>query len=561
MTDDSKLSPVEGIKIKSRGLRGDLVEDIENQLTGAVTNDNQQLIKFHGSYMQDDRDRREERERKKLEPAYSFMIRLRIPAGDINAEQWIGIQEVADRYASGIVKITTRQTVQLHGVVKAYMKPTMQWFDKLGLDSIAACGDVNRNVVAGSNPAFAKFHHEVFEFADKISEHLLPRTGAFKEIWLDGEKLEDGEPAERDPLYGEIYLPRKFKIGIAIPPHNDTDVLTQDIGLIAIEEEGQFVGFNVAIGGGLGTTHGNANTYPRLGNIIGFVSKEQTLDTVWQIAAVQRDWGNREDRKQARLKYTLDRVGVGTFKTELEKRLGFTLLKAKEFKFTHRGDEFDWAKDVDGKWYYTLFVENGRVMDMEDNPIRTALMAIAKTGKAGFRFTANQNVILTRISDADKPEIEALIRQYGLEAKQRTTTRTRKEAMACVALPTCSLALAEAQRYMPDLLTKVEALLEKHGLANERITIRMTGCPNGCARPYAAEIGLVGKSAGKYNIMIGGDVAGYRLNTLYKEEADENMILQTIDEMFVAFKQHRNRGEIFGDFSRRYFLKETVTSA
>ncbi|MCI5049927.1 MAG: NADPH-dependent assimilatory sulfite reductase hemoprotein subunit [Rickettsiales bacterium] len=560
MSDKKKLSPVEGIKLRSRNLRGGLSDGLQNQLTGAIDADDQQLIKFHGSYMQDDRDRRAERERKKLEPAYSFMIRLRIPGGDITHEQWRGIQDCADTHANGIVKITTRQTVQLHGVVKAHMKPTYQWFDRLGLDAIAACGDVNRNVVAGSNPAIADYHKDVFEFADKISEHLLPQTGAFREVWLDGEKLEGEFEAKEDPLYQNRYLPRKFKIGIAIPPHNDTDIFTQDIGLIAIEEEGTFRGFNIAVGGGLGCTHGNPNTYPRAGTVIGFVEVDQTLDAVWEIAAVQRDFGNREDRKQARLKYTVDRMGVDEFVKELQSRLSFPIQEAKPYEFTHRGDPYGWVPDADGLWYYTLYVEHGRVRDLDDYPVKTALSDLADLGVCGFRFTANQNVMLTNIEEANKAQVIELLERHNILQQQDDVTEIHKQAIACVALPTCPLALAEAQRYLPELLDKVHARMDKHGIGKEEITIRMTGCPNGCARPYAAEIGFIGKSAGRYNMHIGGDYEGYRLNTLYREEIDEAEILESLDSMFGDFVEKREEGERFGDFTKRFYLDAKVAA-
>jgi len=544
-----KLSPTEGIKTSSRGLRGTLAPSLVDSLTGQVAPDDQQLIKFHGIYQQDDRDRREERERKKLEPDYSFMLRLRIPGGEITGEQWRGIENVAGAYSStGVIKITTRQTVQLHGLIKAKLKPTVQDFAKLGLDSIAACGDVNRNVMAGSNPSLSKFHDEVFAFADKISTHLLPKTTAFAEIWLDGEKLTGDEP-EEDPLYQNRYLPRKFKIAIAIPPHNETDIFTNDIGLIAIEENGRFIGFNIAIGGGLGTTHGNAETYPRLASIIGFIPKEATLDTVWQVLAVQRDFGNRVDRKLSRLKYTVERMGVDGFKAELESRLGTKIAPEKPFHFTSRGDVYGWLEDHAGLWYYTAFVENGRVLNQGDYRIADALHEIGKTNACGFRFTGNQNVMLTRITAKDKKTIEKILAKHGIGIAGASPIRLH--ALACVAMNPCPLALAEGQRYLPSLISKIEPLLSKHGIAEEPISIRMTGCPNGCARPYVAEIGLVGKSLGKYNVMLGADALGQRLNWLYAEEKDEGEILAILDDLFGKFASGRKALEGFGDFIAR----------
>lgn len=552
MTDQPKLSANEGIKTRSRGLRGTLAEGLRNQLTGQLSADDQQLIKFHGSYQQDDRDRREEREAKKLEPAYSYMIRLRLPGGDITPEQWLGLQPLLEQNTTGVMKITTRQTIQVHGVIKSKLKPTMQWFDKYGLDAIAACGDVNRNVMAGSHPATSTFHEEVHAFADKISLHLLPKTKGYAEVWLDGEKLE-GEKAEEDPLYLEHYLPRKFKVGIAIPPHNEIDVFTQDLGFIAIEENGKLAGFNVTAGGGLGATHGNAATYPRLGSMLGFVTPEQVLDVAWQVVATQRDNGNRSDRKLSRLKYTIDRMGLSVFKSEVEKRLGFTFQEPRSFTFTERVDKYGWLQDHKGNWHYTFFVENGRVTDEPEYRVKSALNAVAATRKCGLRFTGNQNIMLLDIKEADKPAIEAILEEHGIIKTHAAFAPIRTGAIACVALPTCPLAMAEAQRYLPDLIGRIEPLLEKHGLRDDEISIRMTGCPNGCGRPYVAEIGLVGRSAGHYDLRLGGDRLGYRLNTTYKEGVNEEEILTTLDSLLGDYSKDRAQGETFGDFCQKHF--------
>lgn len=548
---EQKLSATEGIKTRSRGLRGTITEGLANQLTGQLSADDQQLIKFHGSYQQDDRDRRAEREAKKLEPAYSFMIRLRLPGGDITAGQWLGLQPLLEQNTTGVMKITTRQTIQVHGVIKSKLKPTMQWFDKYNLDAIAACGDVNRNVMAGSHPATSPFHEEVYAFADKISTHLLPKTNAFAEIWLDGEKLGPNEKAEEDPLYQERYLPRKFKVGIAIPPHNEIDVFTQDVGLIAIEENGKLAGFNITLGGGLGCTHGNTATYPLLGAVAGFITPEQVLDTVWQVAAVQRDNGNREDRKLSRLKYTIERMGLDAFRAEVEKRLGYALAAPRSFTFSKRADLYGWLQDHKNRWHYTMFVENGRVVDEPEYRVKTALNAIAETGLCDFRFTGNQNIMLLNVNAADKPTIDAILEEHGIVKTQDALAPIRTHAIACVALPTCPLAMAEAQRYLPDLIGKVEVLLEKYGLKQDEISIRMTGCPNGCGRPYVAEIGLVGRSAGHYDLRLGGDRLGYRLNTTHKEGVDEAEILSTLDALLGDYARGRSEGETFGDFCQR----------
>ena len=546
-------SPVEAIKLKSKGLRGTLAQGFENAVTGAVSADDQTVIKFHGSYQQDDRDRRAERELKKLEWAYSYMIRLRLPGGEVSDAQWRGLHKLCNENASGVIKITTRQTIQIHGVVKAKMKPTMEWFRDLGVDTIAACGDVNRNVMAGADPTLSQFHQEVYDFAQQISGYLLPKTQAFSEVWLDGEKLTGDEP-EEDPLYLKHYLPRKFKIAIATPPHNDTDIFTNDIGLISIEENGEFIGFNVAIGGGIGTTHGNAETYARLGSIIGFVPKDKVLDACWQIVAVQRDYGNRSDRKLSRMKYTVDRLGVDVYKAEVEKRMqekhkGFKFGAEKPYTFIERVDHYGWQQDKDGLNFRTIFVESGRIMDVPGYAIKAALKECADTGFCQFRFTGNQNIVLTYIEQKNKGAIDMILAKHGIDESK--FSNIRKDALACVALNTCGLALAEAQRYLPDLITKVEGLLAKHKLEKDPFSIRMTGCPNGCARPWAAEIGFIGKALGQYNLYLGGNSTGTRLNRLYKESLDEAQILEALDGLFADYASRRKPSERFGDFIYR----------
>jgi sulfite reductase (NADPH) hemoprotein beta-component len=550
MSAKNNLSPVERIKTASKGLRGTLKESLQDGLTGALYEDDQSLIKFHGLYQQDDRDRREERSAKKLEWLYSYMIRLRLPGGFLSPEQWIGLHHVAGEHSTGTIKITTRQTVQLHGILKSHIKPTIQSFNTLHLDSIAACGDVNRNVTCSAHPKESAIHEQVFEYADKISTMALPKTRAYYDIWLDEEKI--AEIKEEDPLYEDRYLPRKFKIGIAIPPNNDIDVFTNDVGLVAIIENDKLIGFNIAAGGGLSATHGNANTYPRLATTVGFVAgEENTLKAVYEVMTIQRDHGNRSDRKLARLKYTIDKLGVAAFKEELEKRCGFKLEEAKPYTFTSRKDHYGWKQNHEGKWYYTVFVENGRVLDDEKAPIKTALLEIAKTGKANFRFTGNQNVILADINEADKAIVEELLQKFGLQQHTDHASALRKNAMACVAFNTCPLALAEAQRYLPALIDKLEPVLEKYNLQNEEITLRMTGCPNGCGRSPAAEIGLIGTAYGQYNLHIGGDRQGERLNTKFKDSLNEDQIIQTLDELFAVYSKERSGSETFGNFANR----------
>lgn len=529
-------------------MRGTLRESVRNGLTGALAEDDQSLIKFHGLYQQDDRDRREERAAKKLEWLYSYMIRLRLPGGFMTPEQWIGMHHLAGDHSTGVIKITTRQTIQLHGIVKSHIKPTIKAFNTLHLDSIAACGDVNRNVVCNSHPKQSPIHEQVFAYAAKISEMALPKTKAYYEVWLDQKPLLE-KKEEADPLYEDRYLPRKFKVAIAIPPDNDCDVLANDIGLIAIIENNQLKGFNIAAGGGLSTTHGNPNTYARLATVLGYVEAgEKTMKAVYEIITVQRDYGNRSDRKQARLKYTLDNMGIENFKKELERRCGFALEAPRPYSFTRRHDYYGWHANHEGNWFYTLFVENGRIADLDNAPLKTALLEIAKTGKANYRFTCNQNVIISDVAPKDKEVVNEILERLGLVKHTDNAGAVRKSAIACVAFNTCPLALAEAQRYLPGLITKLEPVLERYSLQNADISLRMTGCPNGCGRPYAAEIGLIGTAYGKYNLHLGGDREGTRLNKKYKENLDETAILNELDGLFKLYSAKRKKGESFGDF-------------
>ena len=548
---DKNPSPIERIKKESHSLRGTIADGLKDEITGAISEDDQAVIKFHGMYQQDDRDLREERAVQKLERLYSFMIRLRLPGGFLKPEQWIATDEIAGANSTGVIKITSRQTIQLHGLIKSKLKPTIQSFNNALLDSIATCGDINRNVLCSSHPKQSPIHEQVFAYADKISAMLMPKTRAYYEIWLDEEKLLD-KKEEEDPLYLDRYMPRKFKIAIAIPPNNDVDVFANDIGLIAIIENNRLLGFNMAIGGGLSTTHGSKETYPRLGTVIGFCdSEEKTLKAVYEVLTIQRDYGNRSDRKLARLKYTLDNLGVDWFKNELEKRTGFPLEAAKPFEFTHRKDYFGWHPSDDGLWYYTAFVENGRVADNDKVKLRSALLEVAKTGKANFRFTCNQNVILADIKKEDKALIDEILTQFRITQLTEGSSPLRKNSMACVALSTCPLALAEGQRYLPTLISKIEPMLRRYGLEHEEIIIRMTGCPNGCARPYIAEIGLVGTAMGLYNLHLGGDRQGERLNKVYRENLDESAILSELDGWLSRYKSERKTGETFGDFAIR----------
>jgi sulfite reductase (NADPH) hemoprotein beta-component len=550
----SESSPVERIKRDSRLLRGTLIESLADPLTGAIREDDTVLVKFHGSYQQDDRDIREERRRQKLEPAYSFMIRTRLPGGVCTPAQWLALDDIARRYANGTLRITTRQAFQFHGVIKTELKATMAAINASLIDTIAACGDVNRNVLASANPVESRVHAEVYEWAKRLSEHLLPRTRAYHEIWLDGEKVAGTEEVE--PIYGPTYLPRKFKAAIVVPPVNDVDVLAHDLGFIAIVEDGELKGFNLTVGGGLGATHGDATTYPRIADVVGFLTPDRLLAVAEAVVTTQRDFGNRAVRKHARLKYTIDARGLDWFVVEVTRRLGFALDPARPFEFTSTGDRFGWVEGFDGRWHLTLRIEAGRVADSAEARKLSGLREIAKVHRGDFRLTPNQNLIVANVERSERQFIDALVVRYGLDAHARSTP-VRRDALACVALPTCPLAMAEAERYLPSFGRAVERLLVAHGLRDLPLVLRITGCPNGCARPYLAEIALVGKAPGRYNLHLGGDGLGQRLNVLYRENVDEATILSILDEAFARFAAEREHEERFGDFAWRVGLVAT----
>ncbi len=544
----SEHSPVERIKRDSRLLRGSLAESLNDPLTGAIREDDTVLIKFHGSYQQDDRDLREERRRQKLEPAFSFMIRTRLPGGVCTPQQWLALDGITRRYANGTLRLTTRQAFQFHGVVKTELKATMAAINATLIDTIAACGDVNRNVLASANPVESRAHAHAYDWAKKLSEHLLPHTRAYHEIWLDGEKIAGTEEVE--PIYGPTYLPRKFKAAIAVPPVNDVDVFAQDLGFIAIVENGELAGFNLTVGGGLGASHGDPTTYPRLADVVGFLRPGQLLAVAEAVVTTQRDFGNRAVRKHARLKYTIDERGLDWFVGEITRRCGFALEAPRPFEFTATGDRFGWVEGFDGNWHLNLRVEAGRVSDTLESKQLTGLREIAKIHRGDFRLTPNQNLVIANVAPAERRLIDAIVLRYGLDAHVRATP-VRRDALACVALPTCPLAMAEAERYLPGFGRAVERLLVAHGLREEPLTLRITGCPNGCARPYLAEVALVGKAPGRYNLHLGGDGRGQRLNVLYRENVDEPTMLALLDDAFGRWAAERIPGERFGDFAWR----------
>ena len=547
---------VEDIKINSRGLRGTLLEGLADPVTGSLSFEDQRLVKFHGTYQQDDRDIRDERRRQKLEPAHQFMIRIRAPGGVFTPDQWLKLDAIATTWANHSLRVTTRQTFQFHGVIKRELKATMQAINAAALDTVSACGDVNRNVLGASNPLQSRLHAQAHDWAQRLSTTFLPRTRAYHEIWLDQEKLADSGH-EQDPVYGDAYLPRKFKMAVAVPPLNDVDVFANDFGLIAIvDEAGDLAGFNIAIGGGMGASHGDARTWPRLGSVIGFVTPDQVLDIAAAVLAVQRDHGDRVERKHARFKYTIDDLGLESVVAQIQQRAGFTLEPARPFHFDHNGDRFGWVEGEDGRWHLTLSLPSGRIADRPGRPHLTGLREIARVLDAGapgqeLRLTCNQNLIIAGVAAEARERIDALVQAHALDNDNRAPSALARTAMACVALPTCALAMAEAERYLPDFTARLQPLLERHGLADAPILLRISGCPNGCSRPYLGEIALVGKAPGRYNLMLGADHRGQRLNTLYRENITEAQILAELEPLFAHYATERQPGEGFGDFLHR----------
>jgi len=542
----TNLSDDERIKERSRHLRGTLIESLGDSITGALAEDDTHLSKFHGIYQQDDRDVRSERKRQRLEPAYSFMIRVRVPGGVCTTEQWLSMDEIALTKANGSIRLTTRQAFQLHGVIKGDLKPAIQRINQALMDTLAACGDVNRNVMCSPMPPLSNVHRKVQAYAESLSEHLTPATGAYHEIWLDGKKLQNMK-SEVEPIYGDTYLPRKFKSAFVIPPQNDVDVYAQDLGFIAIVEQGVLRGFNVTVGGGMGMSHGNTATYPRLADIMGFCTVDQVNAVAEAVVITQREFGDRTNREHARLKYTIDDHGLDWFRSQVERCLDWHLQKPRQFTFVGNGDVFGWQQSMDENWHYTLFVQNGRILDTGNRLLMKGLRKIATVHKGDLRLTPNQNLIISNILSGDREQITDVLHEFGIENSQQVSP-LRLHSMACVAFPTCGLAMAESERYLPALIDRIEKRLDVHGIGDEAITIRMTGCPNGCARPYIAEIGLVGKGPDHYNLYLGASFTGDRLNKLYRENINEEEILASLDPLFASYADERNDGEHFGDF-------------
>ncbi|MCX8960357.1 assimilatory sulfite reductase (NADPH) hemoprotein subunit [Erwinia psidii] len=550
---EGKLTDAERLKKQSNYLRGTIADDLQNGLTGGFTGDNFLLIRFHGMYQQDDRDIRAERAEQKLEPRHAMMLRCRLPGGIITPQQWLAIDKFAEENTLyGSIRLTNRQTFQFHGILKGNVKPVHQMLHEVGLDALATANDVNRNVLCSSNPVESELHQEAYEWAKKISEHLLPQTRAYAEIWLDQEKV---ATTDKEPILGETYLPRKFKTTVVVPPHNDVDLHANDLNFIAIAEEGKLVGFNLLVGGGLSIDHGNKATYARTASEFGYLPLDKTLAVAEAVVTTQRDWGNRTDRKNAKTKYTLERVGVETFKAEVERRAGIAFEPIRPYEFTTRGDRFGWVKGIDDQWHLTLFIENGRLLDYPGRPLKTGVAEIAREHKGDFRLTANQNLIVAGVPETDKARIEQLARDHGL---MESVSTQRENSMACVSFPTCPLAMAEAERFLPEFVTRVEGIMSTYGVGEEHIVLRVTGCPNGCGRALLAEIGLVGKAPGRYNLHLGGNRTGTRIPRMYRENITEDEILSTLDELVARWSAEREGEEGFGDFTVRVGIVKPV---
>lgn len=559
-----KLSDNERLKAESNFLRGTILEDLENPLTGGFTGDNFQLIRFHGMYEQDDRDIRAERLEQKLEPLKFMLLRCRLPGGIIKPYQWIEIDKFAREHTYyQSIRLTNRQTFQYHGVPKGKLQPMHRLLHSLGLDSIATAADMNRNVLCTSNPVESALHQQVYEFAKQISEHLLPRSRGYFDVWIDGKKVQSSDdllPPEEEPILGKTFLPRKFKTAVAIPPVNDVDIYGNDMNFVAIQDEnGQLCGFNVLAGGGLSLEHGNTNTYPNVSLELGYVPLEKTLAAAESVVMTQRDFGNRSDRKNARTRYTIQRLGLDRFREEVEKRMGCRFEPTRPFTFTERGDRIGWTKGIDQRWHLTLFIESGRITDQSDKPLMTGMLEIAKVHKGDFRITANQNIIIANVAEEDKAQIEAIARQYGLISDK--VSRLRENAMSCVSFPTCPLAMAEAERILPTFIDELDKVMEKHHVADEFIVTRITGCPNGCGRAMLSEIGLVGKAVGRYNLHLGGDREGLRIPRLYKENITLPEIVSELDQLIGRWANEREAEEGFGDFVIRADIVKPVVNA
>lgn len=555
----TELTHNEEIKEANPTLAGTIAATLANGATDQFTSDDNQFLKFHGIYQQDDRDQRSGGAKK-----FIMMIRGRIPGGVMTAKQWCVFDELSWLYGNNSLRITTRQSIQFHGVVKANLRRLVKKINESMLSTLAACGDVNRNVLAPPTPAYTKAREQVYADCVRVADALKPQTRAYYAIWIDGFQIKTDEPFNKewsDPLYGKTWLPRKFKTAFVIPPVNDVDILTNDLGFIAIVENDQLVGYNVAVGGGMGRSHGQVTTYPRLADVLGFITPDRMVDVAKAVVTIHRDFGDRTDRKHARLKYVIEERGADWARAEIEKRANTKLAPARPFKFTTMGDLYDWHKQTDGRWFLTLYVETGRVKDVEGHRLKTALRKVAEDfPNTEFHLTTNQNIILTNINESDKAAINSLLAKHGVKTEKQASV-LHAAALACPALPTCGLALAESERMLPNLIDRIEKICDDLGLGGEEIIIRSTGCPNGCARPYMAEIAFVGKAPGRYQLWLGGNVSGTRLNRIWKDTVKDPEIENELRPLLARFAKERNDGERFGDWCDRVLWKEELVAA
>ncbi|AWH90373.1 sulfite reductase subunit beta [Buchnera aphidicola (Melanaphis sacchari)] len=549
-----QCTPEEYIKKNSNYLRGTISEDLKNNITNGFTGDNFSLIRFHGMYQQDDRDLRKERNMQKLEPRYAMMLRCRLPGGVISAKKWSKIDFFASKKTLyGTIRLTNRQTFQFHGILKKHLKNAHKMLHEIELDSLGTANDVNRNVLCTSNPKQSLIHQQCYSLAQEISNFLLPQTKAYAEIWLDKEKI---ATTDKEPILGKTYLPRKFKTTIVIPPYNDVDLYANDMNFVVIVENNEIIGCNVLVGGGLSFTHGNKRTWPFLASALGYISIDKIISVTKAIVTTQRDWGNRTDRKNAKTRYTIEKFGFNAFKEEVEKRANIIFEPVRSYHFIERGDLFGWKKSINNDWSLTLFIQNGRIYDYGDQFIKSGLSKIASFHTGNFRLTSNQNIIISEVSDDNKKKIEEIAKSYGLVKK---ISKLRENSMSCVSFPTCPLAMAEAERMLPNFITQIEQIMLKYNVENEVIIFRVSGCPNGCGRSLLSEIGLIGKSIGRYNMYIGGNRIGSRIAGMYKENITEKEILSHLDFLIDNWASDRNIQEDFGDFViRKKFVKKII---
>lgn len=553
---EPKLTHNEIIKEAIPTLAGNIAATVATPGADQFSADDQQFIKFHGIYQQDDRDLR------KVQKKYMMMIRGRIPGGVMTSNQWCVFDDLAKQYGNNTLRITTRQSIQFHGVLMSGLGPLVKKINESLLSTLAACGDVNRNVTAPPTPAYTSARADVLADCRRVALALAPQTKAYHSIWVDGVQLNLDDPANKDfsdPLYGKTYLPRKFKVAFAIPPVNDVDIFTNCLGFIAIIEKDKLVGYNLCVGGGMGRNHGNVQTYPRLSSVIGFFTPDKLVDVAKAVLTIHRDYGDRTDRKHARLKYVVEERGVDFMREQVNERASIELEPARSYKFTSMGDLYGWNKAVDGTWFLGLYVQTGRVKDVPGFTQKTALRQVAEQfPHVEFRLSANQNVILANVPETDKAAITALLGSHGVKVENQASV-LHAASLACPALPTCGLALAESERYLPGMIDRIEKLCAETGLAGEEIIIRSTGCPNGCARPYMAEIAFVGKAPGRYQVWLGGNTAGTRLNRIWKDMMKETDIENELRPLLNRFAMERTPGERFGDWCDRVFLKEDTT--